>query len=69
MHDKSNGFHEKNLIELCKKTHAIEILEGNERIFPTDTYLTALTDNQKSLLVSEGRQYSMKWLALSPQVD
>ena len=28
MHDKSNGFHEKNLIELCKKTQIQQIQQA-----------------------------------------
>jgi hypothetical protein len=67
MHNHPHNNLENKFIKLCRKTHFVEILNDRERVFPTDRFLSRLTDNEKCLLMSEGRQYAMKWLVLSPK--
>jgi hypothetical protein len=57
-----------NMLELCKEFHNFEELTGLERDFPRDKFTEKLTDNERSLLLSEGRPYAMSWVALSPKV-
>ena len=59
---------ERDFIELCCKFHDVEIIYGFNRNFPIDQFLLRLSDNDRALLLSEGRPNGMKWLVLSPRL-
>jgi len=56
-----------NMLNLCKEFHNYEELTGLERNFPKDNFTEKLSDNERVLVLSEGRQYGMSWIALSPK--
>jgi len=53
---------------LCKTFHVLEELNDFERKLPKDNFTENLTDNERVLLLSEGRGYGMTWFALSPKL-
>ena len=53
--------------KLCQSFHNCEILTGSERTFPLDEFTSGLTDNERALLLSEGRPFNMNWFALTPR--
>lgn len=59
---------EEDFVKLCRKFHDVEIIYGFNRDFPKDQFLLRLSDNDRALLLSEGRPYGMKWLILSPRI-
>ena len=67
IHNTTHPDIKTNLVNYCNEFHNIEILTDLERNFPADSFTINLTDNERCLLISEGRQYSMNWLALSPK--
>jgi len=58
---------QENMLNLCREFHHFEELTSLERVFPRDKFTEKLTDNERSLLLSEGRPYAMTWVALSPK--
>lgn len=67
IHEVKNEEVKSSMLKLCQEFHNIEKLTGLERDFPTDKFIEQLTDNERALLVSEGRPYAMSWVALSPK--
>jgi hypothetical protein len=53
---------------LCKTFHVLEELNDFERKLPKDNFTENLTDNERVLLLIEGRGYGMTWFALSPKL-
>jgi hypothetical protein len=53
--------------KLCQSFHKCEILTSAERSFPEDEFTSGLTDNERALLLSEGRPFNMHWFALTPR--
>jgi hypothetical protein len=62
---KSENFQE--FYKICQIFHHCEILTSSERSFPLDEFTSGLTDNERALLLSEGRPFSMHWFALTPR--
>jgi len=52
---------------ICRKFHDVECINGLSREFPSDSFTNTLTDNERVLLMSEGRQEAMNWLVLTPK--
>ena len=52
---------------LCETFHKVEELNDFEKKIPRDIFTENLTDNERMLLLSEGRAYAMTWFALSPR--
>jgi len=52
---------------LCETFHDVEELNDFEKKLPKDVFTENLTDNERVLLLSEGRGYGMIWFALSPK--
>ena len=69
LHEIFDVYAEQKLLELLRKFHFVEIIYGLNRNFPKDPFLLSLTDNERVLLLSEGRQSGMKWICLSPRVN
>ena len=67
LHEVVNKDIQVNLLNLCKQFHQFEELTSLERNFPRDKFIEKLTDNERSLLLSEGRPYAMSWVVLSPK--
>jgi hypothetical protein len=67
LHEIFNDRLRKEFIEMCSKSHFVEVIHGLNRNFPRDSFLMSLTDNERVLILSEGRQSGMEWLALSPR--
>ena len=52
---------------LCQTFHECEVITGTKKDFPSDDFTNNLSDNERSLLMSEGRPYQMGWIVLSPK--
>lgn len=52
---------------LCQTFHECEVITGTKKDFPRDDFTNDLSDNERSLLMSEGRPYQMGWFVLSPR--
>jgi len=67
IHEILNKDIQVNMLNLCKESHDFEELTSLERNFPKDSFTEKLTDNERALLLSEGRPYAMSWMCLSPK--
>jgi hypothetical protein len=67
LHEIYDKFFTNEFIAMCRETHSVEILDGLKKRFPCDDFLNKMSDNERVLLMSEGRQYSMQWIVLSPK--
>jgi len=68
IHEIENEEIKLSMFKLCAEFHNIEQLTGLERDFPRDKFTEKLTDNERALLLSEGRPFAMNWVALSPKI-
>jgi hypothetical protein len=67
IHGSENKNLQKNFFEMCSVFHNCEVVSDFARTFPRDSYTEKLSDNERGLILSEGRPYSMSWFCLSPK--
>ena len=56
----------KKLIDQLSEKFDVQIIHGGARCVPRSEFLDALSDNERWLICSEGRQRRMEWLLAEP---